>query len=549
MQKKLLTKTLIIVGVLLVFLFGIFGIPKSVDGDGLKKAVLSNIHLGLDLKGGTYLILQVMVNDAIGAETDHTMEMLKEEFTKAKVPFTDISKPDPDNHPEHIVIKGVPVDSGSQVRSIVNDKLRDYDLLGGAENSWSLTMKPTAINDLKTRTVEQSIEAIRTRVDSLGVSEPVIQQNGMGNNQILVQLPDVDDPGRVKDIIQSTARLELRQGFGNPTNPQNQSGYASEQEALAAFGGALPPGTVMFHGNGGPSDTQDRVYVVGRIPVVGGTDIRDARPSTDSNGRPDVTFNLTSAAGQKFGAFTSTHNETGPDPNHYLAVVLDNKVREFANIKTEIRDTGDIEGGFTEQSAKDLSMLLRSGALPASLHYLTERTVGPSLGADSVKSGVRAAVAGLIAVLIFMLVYYRGAGINADVALIFNLIILLGFMGYSSSVLTLPGIAGVILTVGMGVDSNVLIFERIREELRNGKAAAAAVDQGFDRAWTTILDTHVTTIVSAIILFFVGSGPVRGFAVTLTFGLLANLFTAVFVSRVIFDAVLSRKQRGEALSI
>ncbi|HST79680.1 MAG TPA: protein translocase subunit SecD, partial [Verrucomicrobiae bacterium] len=293
----------------------------------------------------------------------------------------------------------------------------------------------------------------------------------------------------------------------------------------------------------------DRVFIVGRIPVVGGTDIRDARPSNDQNGRPNVTFNLTAAAGNKFGAFTSAHNEKGTDPNHYLAVVLDNKVREFASIRDEIRDTGEIEGGFTEQSAKDLSMLLRSGALPASLHYLSENTVGPSLGADSIRSGVRAAIAGLTAVLIFMLVYYKGAGINADVALILNLVILLGFMGFTGSVLTLPGIAGVILTVGMGVDSNVLIFERIREELRNNKAPAAAVDQGFDRAWTTILDTHVTTIVSAIILFFVGSGPVRGFAVTLTFGLLANLFTAVFVSRVIFDAVLSRKQRGEALSI
>jgi preprotein translocase subunit SecD len=543
MQKKLLTKTLIIIGVLLVFLFGIFGVPKSASGEGVKQAILSNIHLGLDLKGGTHLILQVMVNDAVNAETDRSIETLKEEFTKAKVPFTDISKPDPENHPERIVLKGVPVDFGSQVRSIVSDKLRDYDPLGGAENTWSVTMKPTVVNDLKSRTVEQSIEAIRTRVDSLGVSEPVIQQNGLGNSQILVQLPGVDNPGRVKDIIQSTARLELRQGFDGP------GGYASEQEALNAHPGGLPVGTVMMHGIGGPGDQEDRVFIVGRIPVVGGTDIRDARPSTDSNGRPDVTFNLTSAAGQKFGAFTATHNETGTDPNHYLAVVLDNKVREFANIKGEIRDTGDIEGGFTEQSAKDLSMLLRSGALPASLHYLTERTVGPSLGADSIKAGVRAAAAGLIAVLIFMLVYYRGAGINADVALIFNLIILLGFMGYSSSVLTLPGIAGVILTVGMGVDSNVLIFERIREELRNGKAPGAAVDQGFDRAWTTILDTHVTTIVSAIILFFVGSGPVRGFAVTLTFGLLANLFTAVFVSKVIFDAVLSRKQRGEALSI
>jgi len=543
MQKKLLTKTLIIVAVLLVFLYGIFGIPKSFNGEGVKQAVLSNIHLGLDLRGGVHLILQVMVNDAVNAETDHAIETLKEEFAKAKITFTDISKPDAENHPERIVVKGVPIDAASQVRSIASDKLREYETVGGPDNTWVIAMKPTAVTDLKTHTVEQSIEAIRTRVDTLGVSEPVIQQNGLGNNQILVQLPGIDDTGRVKGIIQSTARLELRQGF------DGQGGYASEQEALGAHPGGLPPGTVLMHGISGPGDVSDRVFLVGRIPVVGGTDIRDARPSTDSQGRPDVSFNLTTAAGQKFGAFTSTHNETGTDPNHYLAVVLDNKVREFANIKGEIRDTGDIEGGFTDQSAKDLSMLLRSGALPASLHYLTERSVGPSLGADSIKAGVQAATAGLIAVLIFMLIYYRGAGINANVALIFNLVILLGFMGYTSSVLTLPGIAGVILTVGMGVDSNVLIFERIREELRNGKAQAAAVDQGFDRAWTTILDTHVTTIVSAIILFFVGSGPVRGFAVTLTFGLLANLFTAVFVSKVIFDAILSRKQRGEALSI
>ncbi len=543
MQKNLLSKTALIIAILLVFVYGIFGIPGSLSGDGLKQAVLNRIHLGLDLKGGTHLILEVMVNEAVSAETDHAVELLKDGLQKAKVTFSDVSKPDPQNQPERIEIKGLSIDAASTLRGIVSDQLRDYDLISGAGNSWTLTMKPAAVNDLKTRTVDQSIEAIRNRVDSLGVSEPVIQRNGMGNNEILVQLPGVDDPGRVKDIIQSTARLELRQGF------DNQSGYDSEQAALQAHGGVLPPGTVLMHGAAGGAGTSDRVFIVGRIPVVGGTDIRDARVGTDSTGRPNVDFNLTAAAGNKFGAFTSAHNETGPDPNHYLAVVLDNKVREFASIRSEIRDTGEIEGGFTDQSAKDLAMLLRSGALPASLHYLTERTVGPSLGADSIRAGVRAAVAGMLAVLIFMLVYYRGAGINADVALILNLVILLGFMGFTSSVLTLPGIAGVILTVGMGVDSNVLIFERIREELRHGKASAAAVDQGFDRAWTTILDTHVTTIVSAIILFFVGSGPVRGFAVTLTFGLLANLFTAVFVSRVIFDAILNRKQRGEALSI
>jgi len=208
-----------------------------------------------------------------------------------------------------------------------------------------------------------------------------------------------------------------------------------------------------------------------------------------------------------------------------------------------------ITGAFTEQQTQDLSMMLRSGELPASIHYLDEETVGPSLGADSIRQGVLAAIVGMTAVLVFMLIYYRGAGVNADLALLLNLIILLGFLGFSHATLTLPGIAGVILTIGMGVDSNVLIFERIREELRAGKAPAAAVEQGFAHAWLTIVDTHVTTIVSAVILFLFGTGPVRGFAVTLTFGLLANLFTAVFVSRVIFDAVLNRKERGEALSI
>src|SRR5437868_5847724 len=232
-----------------------------------------------------------------------------------------------------------------------------------------------------------------------------------------------------------------------------------------------------------------------------------------------------------------------------LGIVLDNRVREAAEIRDQIRDNVQITGAFTEQQTQDLSMMLRSGALPASIHYLDEETVGPSLGADSIRQGVLAAVVGMTAVLVFMLIYYRGAGINADLALILNLIILLGFLGFSHATLTLPGIAGVILTIGMGVDSNVLIFERIREELRAGKAPAAAVEQGFAHAWLKIVDNHDTTIVSAFILFIFGTGPVRGFATTLTFGLLANLFTAVFVSRVIFDAGLNRKERGAALSI
>src|SRR6476661_1033865 len=538
MQKNLLLKTGIIVAILLIFVYGMLG-PKLLSGAGLKAALLDRIHLGLDLKGGTHLILQVMVNDAVGAQSDHATEILKDELQKAKVNYADVGKVD--NQPEKIVIKGVPLDASSTVRGIVSDRLPEYDVAAGPENSWVLTMKPQALADLKDRTLEQSIEAIRTRVDSLGVSEPLIQKNGLGDNQILVQLPGVDDPGRVKEIIQSTARLELREALDH-----GQS-YPTEQAALQAHNGILPANTVVMPAKPRRGEQEGGFNIVSRIPVVSGTDIRSADPGNKSDtNEPIVNFYLTAAAGKKFAQFTAAHSKDSADPSN-LAIVLDNRVITAPSINSQISDSGIIEGGFTEESAKDLAMLLRSGALPASLKYLTERTVGPSLGADSIKSGVRAAAAGLIAVLIFMLVYYRGAGINADVALIFNLIILLGFMGYSSSVLTLPGIAGVILTVGMGVDSNVLIFERIREEVRNGKAPGAAVDQGFDRAWTTILDTHVTTIVSAIILFFVGSGPVRGFAVTLTFGLLANLFTAVFVSKVIFDAVLSRKQRGEAL--
>jgi preprotein translocase subunit SecD len=230
-------------------------------------------------------------------------------------------------------------------------------------------------------------------------------------------------------------------------------------------------------------------------------------------------------------------------------VVLGGRVKEVANIESAIRDSGEIRGSFSADEVAILSKMLRTGALPASINYLEDRTVGASLGTDSIKQGVTAAVVGVLLVMVFMLVYYRGSGINADLALFLNLVILLGFMGFSGAVLTLPGIAGVILTIGMGVDSNVLIFERIREEMRAGKAPSAAVDQGFAHAWTTILDTHVTTIVSAAILFLFGSGPVKGFAVTLTFGLAANLFTAVYVSRVIFDTHVNNLKAGEVVSI
>ncbi len=535
MNKNLGWKLVVIVGILLVFVYGIFGVPGGFSGRALLASLQKRINLGLDLKGGTHLILQVQVADAVNVDSDNAVEILKSGLRAAKINYADATKPDP-NHPEQVVIKGVPPQSSSDLRTLVQDKLPEYDATSGANNTWTVTMRPTALNDLEKNAVTQAIETIRNRIDQLGVSEPIIEEHGLGNHQILVQLPGVDDPARVKEIMQSTAMLEIRQSLGGP--------YPSQEAALQDHSGVLPEDSVLMQGHSRPGSDEQAWYLVSRVPAVSGKDLRDAQPSRDEMGQPSVSFTLTNEGGQRFYSFTSSHIGDS------LAVVLDNKVQEVANIKGSIRDRGEISGGsMNDQQSKDLSMILRSGALPAGIKYLEERTVGPSLGSDSIRAGVRAAGVGMTAVLIFMLVYYRAAGINADVALILNLIILLGFLGYTGATLTLPGIAGVILTVGMGVDSNVLIFERIREELRNGKTPPSAVEQGFGHAWITIVDTHVTTIVSAIILFLFGTGPVRGFAVTLSFGLFANLFTAVFVSRVIFDWVLSRKRVGETLSI
>jgi preprotein translocase subunit SecD len=535
MNKTFSWKLGLIVATLLVFVYGIFGIPQSFSGEGLLAAMHKRINLGLDLRGGTHLILQVQVNDAVNADSDRAIERLKDILRDSKITYTDVAKPDPQNAPEKIVLKGITPDGATTLRNEVSDKMQDYDLSSGAENTWVLSIKPPVLSDLKKHAVTQAIETIRGRIDTLGVSEPVIQEHGLGEYQILVQLPGVDDPERVKSIIQSTAMLEIKQVLSGP--------YGSEQAALAANSGLLPPNAMIMKGKAAPGQTGDAFYLVTRSSAVTGNDLRDAQSGTDRNGGANVNFFLTNDGGKRFQAFTSSHI------GENLGVVLDNKVQEVAVIRDTISDQGEISGTFTTQQTQDLAMVLRSGALPAGIHYLEERTVGPSLGADSIRAGVRAAIIGMLAVMIFMLVYYRGAGINADLALILNLLILLGFLGFSQATLTLPGIAGVILTIGMGVDSNVLIFERIREELRAGRTAAAAVEEGFKRAWVTIVDTHVTTVVSAGILFIFGSGPVKGFAITLIFGLLANLFTAVFVSRAIFDWILTKKDRGEALSI
>ena len=539
MKKNLRGKILAIIAVLLIAIYGIIGMPSGVSGKALLEAITKRIHLGLDLKGGAHLILKVQVSDAVSAETDNLVGTIQQDLKKGHFSYRQVIKPDPTAKPQQVRVDGVPPANQSAVRSLLDSKYgNEFDISGGTDNGFLLSMKPNIQTQLEKKTVSQAIETIRDRVDSLGVSEPVIQEYGLGANEILVELPGIDDLDRVKTIIQSTARLSIHAVVGGP--------FPDEQAALASVNGTLQPDQMLMHGSGNMAtgSDSDAVYVLERTSVVAGNDFRSADPSTNQNtGQRIVIFTLTNEAGDKFWDFTSAN------VGRSMAVVLGDRVREVATIKSAIRDRGEIEGTFTEDEVSTLSKLLRTGALPASLTYLENRTVGASLGADSVKEGVTAAIVGVLVVMVFMLVYYRGSGINADLALLLNLLILLGFMGYSTATLTLPGIAGVILTIGMGVDSNVLIFERIREELRAGKAPSAAVDQGFAHAWVTIVDTHVTTIVSAAILFLFGTGPVKGFATTLTFGLLANLFTAVFVSRVIFDAHLNKMKPGEMVSI
>jgi preprotein translocase subunit SecD len=536
MNKNLNKKIALIIAVLLIFVYGIFRIPSGLSSKALLEAIQQNIHLGLDLRGGAHLILEVVVSEAVSAETDNVAGSIQQQLKTANLGFTQVYKPDP-KKPTVIEVDGINPAQLSAVRSLLDTKYsNEYDLTGGgADNTLTLTMKPTAVSALEEKTVQQAIETIRDRVDSLGVSEPKIDEYGLGKYQILVELPGISDLDQVKNIIKTTARLEIHAVVGGP--------YKDEQEALASSNGNLPPDEMMVHGSPSPTAPTDEVYVLRRQYVVGGSDFRSADPGTDQNGRRNVRFTLTNEAGDKFYDYTSKNVNTS------MAVIMGGRVKEVANIQSAIRDSGEIVGTFSEDEVTALSKLLRTGALPASLNEIETRTVGASLGADSIREGVRAAIVGVLVVMAFMLFYYRGSGINADLALFLNLVILLGFMGFSTATLTLPGIAGVILTIGMGVDSNVLIFERIREEVRSGKAPAAAVDQGFAHAWVTIVDTHVTTIVSAAILFLFGTGPVKGFATTLVFGLLANLFTAVFVSRVIFDWHLGRLKPGEPISI
>lgn len=539
MDKNLKTKAIVIVATILICIYGIIGLPKSKAE--LDRNIAESIKLGLDLRGGSQLVLQVQVQDAFKADADQNIERLKDEMQKAAIPYVSVDRNDPATIEEadtiQINIKGIPVDKTSAFREILTQKFSTWQMASVGSDAYRLTMNNTESLAMRRDTVTRSMRTIEQRINGLGLAEATVQQRGNGetNPEILVQMPGVDDPARVKSILQAAAMLEIVEVKDGP--------FPSEEALRAKSGGILPLGTKPIQQASRPGDQGESWYLANRTAVVTGRDLRNARPSQDQFGKWETSFVLSPDAGRRFGRYTESN------VGNKLAVLLDGKARSVAVINSKIEDSGVITGAPSQQEASDLALVLTSGSLPAGVVYLEERTVGPSLGADSIRDGLIAGAVGVGAVVLVMLVYYKKAGINAVLALVLNAIILIAVLAYLGAVLTLPGIAGIILTIGMAVDSNVLIFERIREELKHGKGVMAAIDAGFGKAWWTIVDTHVTTVVSCAFLFIFGTTAVKGFAITLVIGLLANVFTAVFVSRTIFDWELSGKQQPTTLSI
>ena len=539
MQKNLTTKTIIIVATILLCIYGIIGPTFPTSKAALVNNLKENVRLGLDLRGGSHLILQVQVQDALKAEADGVIERLKEELKRANIDFASMDRNDPmrieDADSIQINVKGVPAQKSSAFRGVVSDHFPQW-IVAPVGSDYRLTLRPSELLALKRETVERSIQTITNRINNLGLTEPVVQQHGRADAEfeILVQLPGVDDPARVKEIIGTAAVLGIYEVKDGP--------FPTMEAGLAKHGGVRPLNT-KFVKEVPRGDSPGSWFLLASNPVVTGNQLRNARAGQDEFRKWETSFTLSPDGGKRFGRYTEANI------GNKLAVVLDNQVINYATIQNKIDEQGRITNLSSEQEASNLAQFLRSGSLPAGIVYGEERSVGPSLGADSIREGLVAGIAGLAAVVIIMLAYYKRSGVNAVLALVLNTIILVAALSYFHAVLTLPGIAGVILTIGMAVDSNVLIFERIREELRAGKPVIAAVDAGFGKAWWTIVDTHVTTIVSCAFLFMFGTGPVRGFAITLVIGLCANVFTAVFVSKVIFDFELSRSRQVTALSI
>jgi preprotein translocase subunit SecD len=542
MNPNLRWKGLFILAVIVFCLYFLFGYPTFPTSFAQVKDNFKNqIKLGLDLQGGSQLILEVQVQEAVAQETDTTVDRLSTTLREKNVHYDEIRRVDD----THILVRNIDPSQYSVLSDIVSTQYNNvWDIApaAGGTNSYTLTLRPGAVAAIQEQTDTQATETIEQRINALGLTEPTVRpRGGSTTNQILVQLPGVSDLAEARAVIQAGGQLEFRL-VNDPQTYPSVAAYMAQHTVLPA-GDELVLACADNRVAG--ANAGETYYVLNRAPIITGRDLRSATESrnTANPGTWQVNFTLSPEAARRFGPFTQANI------GRNMAVVLDHCVKSDPVINGRIDDSGMIEGNFSQQSAHDLALVLRAGALPASIKYLQESTVGPSLGADSIRHGVQASVLSLLVVMFCMLVYYRLSGGNAVLALILNLVILLAFLAMSGAVLTLPGIAGVILTIGMGVDSNVLVFERIREEIRNGKSSAAAVDAGFDNAFRTIIDTHVTTVVSAAFLGFFGTGPIRGFAITLVVGLVANIFTAVYVSKAIFQYHLTKMDRQAELSI
>jgi preprotein translocase subunit SecD len=532
-MQNLRWKVITIVAVLVVFsAVGVYPLIAARYGITAPRWLTDRaLKLGLDLQGGVHLVLRVQTDDALRIETEAESERLREALRTRNINVSNIAV----SSPIEFRVEGVPPDQDAAFREAAVEADTNFNRSTGVNGAYTFTIKPNIQVVLREEAVTQARQTIERRVNELGVTEPSIAQQGNNGDQILVQLPGVTDVNRAKEIIRSTGLLELKiveQGPGVSREAFLQNGQVPQgMEILPGSSGATgEPGTTVY-------------YLVRRAAAVSGRDLRSARPSLDENNRPAVAFTLNTDGARKFGRVT------GENIGRQLAIVLDGRVQSAPEIQGRITSDGRISGSFTQEEVQNLSLVLRSGALPATLTYLEERTIGPSLGADSIRSGVIASLVGLLLIIMFMLAYYKLSGVNAVVALIFNLVILLGLMAYIGAVMTLPGIAGFVLTMGIGVDSNVLIFERIKEELEAQRGVRASINAGFGRVFWTLVDTHVAALISAAFLFQFGTGAIRGFAVTLFLGLLSNLFTSIFVSKTLFELALGRRHQVATLSI
>src|SRR6476659_5040652 len=460
MKKNTKVRSIVILVTILVCAYGIIGIPKSKAQ--LVRNFQDNIRLGLDLKGGSHLVLQVQVQDAVKADADQTMDRLKEDLKKQNITWAGMDRNDPQTIDEadrvEIAIKGVPATQSTAFRTLAADRFPNYVLTAVNSTDYSMKLKPSELIDLKRDVVQRTQDTIGNRIDQLGLAEKVVQQYGRAgaDYEILVQLPGVDDPARVKELIGTAAVLEIDDVKDGP--------FPSRDALLGQHGGVLPLGTKPARSKPRAGSEGEQWYLVSKVPVISGREMRNARPGQDEYRKWETSFNLSPDGGRRFGRYTEANI------GNRLAVVLDNMIVSVATIQSKIEDSGRITGLGSEEESVDLSRYLRSGSLPAGVLYNEERSIGPSLGADSIHAGVVAGLSGLMAVIVAMLLYYKRSGVNAVMALALNTLILLAAVSYFHAVLTLPGIAGIILTIGMAVDSNVLIFERIREELRSGKS-------------------------------------------------------------------------------